>query len=154
MTIGTPRRFFKKFKFVVEIDEVASAGFQKAGPLGVEIGEVVYREGGRLIATKDPGLVNFKDLTLERGVTNDFDLFTWLKQVVDATNNGGIGLNVPEFKRNFDLVQQDRDGSTVARWRGFNAWPKDFDAGEWDNDAEENVIEVVTLSVELWDRIS
>lgn len=153
MVFGTPRRFFKKFKFVVEIDGVASAGFNKAGPLGVEVGEIAYREGGKLVATKDPGLVNFKDLTLERGATTDQDLFTWMKEVVDAANNGGIGLNVPEFKRNFDLVQQDRDGSTVARWRIFNAWPKDFVAGDWDNEAEENVIEVAVLSVELWDRV-
>jgi hypothetical protein len=27
--IGTPRTFHKKFKFIVEIDGIASAGFQK-----------------------------------------------------------------------------------------------------------------------------
>ena len=38
--IGNPRTFHKKFKFIVEIDGVASAGFQKAGPLKTTVGEV------------------------------------------------------------------------------------------------------------------
>lgn len=150
---GTPRRFYKKFKFVVEIDGVAAAGFNKAGPLTASVGVVPYREGGKLAATKDPGLYNAEDLTLERGATDDQDLWNWFKQVVDATNNGGVGQNTPEFKRNLDLVQQDRDGSTLARWRSFSAWPNAFTAGEWDNEAEENVIESVTLTQELFDRI-
>lgn len=153
MVIGTPRRFYKKFKFVVEIDGVASAGFNKCGPLSAEVGVVPYREGGKLAATKDPGLYNSEDITLERGATDDQDLFNWFKEVVDATNNAGTGLNVPEFKRNLDIVQQDRDGSTLARWRVFNAWPNKFGAGEWDNEAEENVMESVTLTNEFWDRI-
>lgn len=153
MVFGTPRRYWKKFKFIVEIDGVAVAGFQKAGPLTATVGVVKQREGGRLAAVKDPGLYEAEDITLERGATSDQDLWNWFKEVVDATNNGGTGLNTPGFKRNYDLVQQDRDGSTVGRWRGFNVWPNTFSGGEWDNDAEENVIESVTLAQEFFDKI-
>src|SRR6476659_7691227 len=57
--IGTPRTFHKKFKFIVEIDGVASAGFQKASELSVEVANVQYSEGGALIPNQSPGrLVN------------------------------------------------------------------------------------------------
>ncbi len=153
MVFGTPRRFYKKFKFVVEIDGVGSAGFNKAGPLSASVGVVSYREGGALAATEDPGLYNSEDITLERGATDDQDLFAWFKEVVDAANNSGTGLNVPEFKRNLEIVQQDRSGISLARWRVFEAWPNTFVGGDWDNEAEENVMESVVLTNKFFDRI-
>ena len=108
--IGNPRTFHKKFKFIVEIDGVVSAGFQKCSELSVEVANVQYYEGGSLIPNKSPGRLTFADVTLERGATSDKDLFDWLTQVADAAANAG--LNDPAFKRNLDFVQQDRDGST------------------------------------------
>ncbi len=149
--IGTPRTFHKKFKFVVEIDSVASAGFQKCSELSVEVANVQYSEGGALIPNKSPGRLTFADVTLERGATEDQDLFDWLAQVADASANAG--LNEPEFKRNLDIVQQDRDGSELRRWRLNNAWPVKFVAGDWDNEADENVIESVTLTYDYFELV-
>jgi phage tail-like protein len=145
--IGNPRTFHKKFKFIVEIDGVAHAGFQKCSELSVEVANVQYSEGGSLIPNKSPGRLTFADVTLERGATADHDLFDWFAQVVDAAANAG--LNEPEFKRNLDIVQQDRDGSTLRRWSLTGAWPVKFVAGEWDNEADENVIESVTLTFDF-----
>jgi phage tail-like protein len=146
--IGTPRTFHKKFKYIVEIDGIASAGFQKCSELSVEVANVQYSEGGALIPNKSPGRLTFADVTLERGATMDRDLFDWLEEVADASANAG--LNEPEFKRNLDIVQQDRDGSELRRWRLNNAWPVKFVAGEWDNEADENVIESVTLTYDFF----
>jgi phage tail-like protein len=148
--IGTPRTFHKKFKFIVEIDGVASAGFQKCSELSVEVANVQYSEGGALIPNKSPGRLTFADVTLERSATQDQDLFDWMQQVADASANAG--LNEPEFKRNLDIVQQDRDGSELRRWRLNNAWPVKFVAGDWDNEADENVIESVTLTYDFFER--
>ncbi len=147
--IGTPRTFHKKFKFIVEIDGVVSAGFQKCSELSVEVANVQYYEGGSLIPNKSPGRLTFADVTLERGATSDKDLFDWLTQVADAAANAG--LNEPEFKRNLDIVQQDRDGSTLRRWSLTGAWPVKFVAGDWDNEADENVIETVTLTYDFFE---
>jgi phage tail-like protein len=149
--IGTPRTFHKKFKFIVEIDGVASAGFQKCSELSVEVANVQYSEGGALIPNKSPGRLTFADVTLERGATEDQDLFDWLTEVADASANAG--LNEPEFKRNLDIVQQDRDGSELRRWRLHNAWPVKFVAGDWDNEADENVIESVTLTYDFFELV-
>ena len=50
-----------------------------------------------------------------------------------------------------DIVQQDRNGKTLRRWSLSNAWPTKFVAGEWDNEADENVIESLTLTYDFFD---
>ena len=148
--IGTPRSYHKKFKFIVAIDDVQNTGFQKCSELSMEVAKVEYSEGGALIPDKSPGRVSFSDVTLERGATKDEDLFNWMKQVANVAANSG--LVDAQYKRNLDIVQQDRDGKTLRRWRLFNAWPTKFVAGEWDNDADENTIESVTLTYDYFDK--
>ncbi len=148
--VGQARSFYKKFKFVVEIDGIAYAGFQKCSALEAEIAVIEQNEGGTLIPDKSPGRVKFSDITLDRGATDDEDLFNWFKEVVDASSNSG--LKDPQYKRNLDVVQQDRDGSTLRRWRVTRAWPTKFSAGEWDNDADENVMESITLCYDFFDK--
>ena len=149
--IGTPRTFHKKFKFLLEVDGLASAGFQKCSELSVEVANVEYHEGGALIPNKSPGRMKFADVTLDRGATQDHDLYDWLSQVANASANAG--LNEPAFKRNLDIVQQDRDGTTLRRWSLNAAWPVKFTAGAWDNEADENVIESVTLTYDFFQLI-
>ena len=54
------------------------------------------------------------------------------------------------YKRNLDIVQQDRDGLTLRRWSLSLSWPVKFVAGEWDNESDENVIESVTLTYDFF----
>lgn len=147
--IGSPKSFFKRFKFLVEIDGVASAAFQRMSELATEVAEVTYFEGGSLIADKTPGRVTFPNVTLERGATDDLDLFNWLRQVVIASANQGLTDFL--YKRNLDLVQLNRDNTTRRRWSVFNAWPRRFLAGAWDNEVDENVIESVELVFDFFE---
>ena len=147
--VGAARSFYKKFKFVVEIDGVAYAGFQKCSALEAEIAVIEQNEGGTLIPFKSPGRVKFSDITLDRGATDDQDLFNWFKEVADASANAGLVDD--EYKRNLDIVQQDRDGSSLRRWTLYQAWPVKFVAGEWDNESDETVIESVTLTYDYFE---
>ena len=147
--IGNPRSFHKKFKFIVEIDDVGHAGFQKCSELSVEVANVQYFEGGSLIPNKSPGRLTFSDVTLERGATQDRDLFDWFQDVAIASS--GLGFPDQAYKRNLDIVQQDRDGVTLWRWTLVRAWPVKFVAGEWDNESDENVIESVTLTYDFFE---
>lgn len=162
MAFGSPRSFHDRFKFLIEIDGIISAGFNKMSELSVEAAKVEYYEGGALIPNKSPGRLTFSDVTLERGATFDPDLLIWMETVGDAAivtsilpgAGAGAGLPDPFYKRTLDLVQKDRDGSTLLRWRLFNAWPQKYVAGEWDNDADEKVIEMVTLTYDSFSRIT
>ena len=149
--IGNPRSFHKRWKFVVEVDAVASSGFQKCSELSVEAANVQYFEGGSLIPNKSPGRLTFSDVTLERGATQDHDLFDWFQDV--ALTASGLGLPDIGYKRNLDIVQQDRDGSTLRRWSITGAWPVKFVAGEWDNESDETVIESVTLTYDFFELL-
>lgn len=149
--IGNPRSFHKKFKFIVEIDDVGHAGFQKCSELSVlevlDVGDL----GGSLIPNKSPGRLTFADVTLERGATQNRDLFDWFQDV--AITSSGLGLTDIKYKRNLDIVQQDRDGTTLRRWSLSRAWPVKFVAGDWDNEADENVIESVTLTYDFFELV-
>jgi phage tail-like protein len=150
MPFGTPRAFHKKFKFVVEIDGVASARFQKCSELSIELAKVEYYEGGALLPNKGMGRGTVADITLERGATDDPDLWNWMKLAIDQVSQ--LGAKENDVKRTLDLVQLDRDGEELRRWTVHGAWPTKFVAGDWDNEADENVIEKLTLAIDSFDK--
>lgn len=148
---GAPRIFEDKFSFIVEIDGIAHAGFQKCSELSYEIDKVEYREGGRKHPFKSPGLVNFTDITLERGaVVDDSDLYNWAEECASIVEEAGV--IETDFRRNFDIVVKDRDGVPLKRWRCVDAWVQKFTGGEWDNDASEKTIEMVVITFDSFER--
>lgn len=155
IVIGQARTFMKKFAFRIELDGGAGgpvyAGFSKCSELSVEVANVQYWEGGGLIPNKSPGRLTFADVTLERGATVDRALYDWLNEVVSLAAGSGIGLSDPAYKRNLDIVQLDRDGAVQRRWSIYNAWPTKFVAGEWDANADEVLIESVTLTYDYFE---
>lgn len=148
---GAPRVFEDKFSFIVEIDGIAHAGFQKCSELSYEIDKVEYREGGRKHPFKSPGLVNFADITLERGaVADDSDLYDWAEECASVVEEAGTV--EPGFRRNLDIVVKDRDGTPLKRWRVVDAWVQKFVAGEWDNDTSEKTIEQIVVTFDSFER--
>lgn len=142
--LGSARIYDPKMLFTVEIDSFQSAAFMTCSDIAGEFGEISIREGGSLIAEKSPGLLNFDDVTLTRGVAKgDSDLYLWWNQCGDAASNAGA--LEPIYKRTIDIVQRDRAGDERKRWRLVDAWPKRFVAGDWDNSAEENVVETLVI---------
>jgi phage tail-like protein len=150
MAFGTPRSFHKKFKFLYEIDGFSFFGFQKCSELSAEIAKIEYHEGGAILPDKSPGRVTVADLTIERAATADEDMFTWFKQVANLVSQSG--LVEPEFKRDGDLMQLDRDGTELRGWTTAGLWPTKFVAGSWDNEADENVIESMVLAMDTFDK--
>lgn len=154
--LGQPRTLHEKFKFVVEIDGFAAAFFQKCSELSVETEVVAYREGGSLIPIKDPGLMTFPAVTLERGASQNTDFVAWATEVANAAAGvpPGVGLVAPAFKRNLSIVQRDRDNSVLVRYDLFNAWPQKYVAGDWDNTTSEVTIETLTLEYDFFERVT
>lgn len=149
--VATPRTFDKKFSFLVFIDGFLSAGFSKCSAIEAEFAEIKHYEGGTLIPNKSPGRLDFKDITLERGATRlDFDAYAWFQTIANAAAN--VGLKEPFFKRHLDLAQLDRDGEIMKVYTVVNAWIKTLTVGEWDNGADENVIEKMVLCYDYFFR--
>lgn len=149
--MGTPKNFFKKFKFVIDIDGVARLAFKTCSELRVTAETVKHREGGRLNPHKAPGLIEFPPITLTRGATIDFDLYNWFKDTFDS--GAGTGLTTPNLFRQFDIIQQDRQGEEVERHTVFDAFVSEYSSGDWDNDANEvRNIEVV-IEADRWEPV-
>lgn len=163
--LGQVRELFPKHQFLVYIDSQISAAFQKCSELSMETAKIEYYEGGAQIPWKVPGRTTMTDITLERGAFSSAKLFDWAKQVTDASVGNikappvyrGVG-QMPAaggtgYLRQLDIQQLDRAGKIVNRWRVFNAWPTKFVAGDWDNTADEVVVESVTLTYDYFTRL-
>jgi phage tail-like protein len=149
---GTPKKFIKKLKFRVIIDKLGSADFEKCSKLEAEIAKVERWQGGALVATKTPGRMTVSDIDLERGASKDRELLDWFESVVKAATNGGLVDG--EYERTADIVALDRDNSELARWRCYESWPCKYSAADFDNTADEDAIEAVTLTMKYWERIA
>jgi phage tail-like protein len=150
--IGTPRSFHKRFKFLIEVDGFARAGFNKASELKVEAKPIEYWEGANLVPNKSPGRLEFSKLTLERGATNDLDFYNWFQQVAIAS--ASVGLVDNEYKRNMELVQLDRDGSELRRWLITGAWVCMLKVGEWSATEDEVVIESIEVAYDWFELVA
>lgn len=148
--IGQPRDFKQKFSYLVEMDGIQGAGFNTASGLTAELGVSELREGGRMLPHKKPGLLSHPDLTLERGATRDRDLYDWFKQVANAAT--GRGQTANRYKRTFDLVEVDRDGTEIARWTIYGAFIRTYTAGDWDATSEDAVMESVVIAYDYFDK--
>lgn len=147
--IGKPRSYFKQFNFKIEIPGVAFTGFQKCGEIKADVAVVEQWEGGARAAEKSIGRYKTADVTLERGATMDLDLWKWFKQVANIAENTALVDN--EYKKTLDIVQLDNDGSELRRWTLHDAWPNSFTAGAYDNTADANVMESLTLTYKYFD---
>jgi phage tail-like protein len=149
--VGSARSFQKKFLFTVEIAGVAWAGFQKCGEIKMTTALVYqYEQMGDLpVANGSPGRIKTADVVLERGASEDLDLWHWYLQVNRAA--AGTGAVEARYKRTANVVRRDRDGIVLRRWELRNAWPTEYSAGDSDGTADANVIESVTLAYDYFE---
>jgi phage tail-like protein len=152
MSYGESRRIHEKFKFIVRSLRFGFTAFQKCSELSVEVAKIDYFEGGALIPIKDPGRLTYSDVTLDRGVSSDFDFHNWFLNTADASRGpGGIGAISPQFKADdLSIVQRDRDNSRLREWNLVGSWPTKYTAGDWDNTADEVTIEQLVLTYDFF----
>lgn len=163
--LGSPRETHGKWKFVVVIDGFSVFFFQKCSAIEVEIAKAEYWEGGSLIPVKTPARMTFTPITLERGTSRNADAHSWAKQVANASIGipggpgdagmppAGSGIVNPGYRRNLSIVQRERDNTPLVRYDVFGAWVSKLQAGEWDNTADEVVLEMLTLEYDYWERV-
>lgn len=101
--------------FRVEIDTIAAATFSEVLGLDVSIDIVDYRTGTspQSTAEKLPGLARYQNITLKRGLTQNTDLWNWVKNILNGVSD----------KRNMSIVLQDAQQNDVVRWNVTKAWP-------------------------------
>jgi phage tail-like protein len=142
----------KQFAFKIEIDGIPRVAFKTCSELEMAVGVLSTREGGKLMAEKEAGLVTFPDITIGGARTTDRSFYDWMKQVCNVISGYAEAAGAT-YMRTFDVVQMDRDGSEIRRYRVVNAWPNNRKVGPWDNDAEEYVQETIVFSCDYWHEV-
>jgi phage tail-like protein len=147
---GEARHEHQKQRFLVEIDGISYPGFQDCSALKATMQQMEYYEGGSIRPKKRPTRLTVDDITLTRAaVSGDNELYYWFVDVADGA--AGTGLPSPQFLRTLDIVQLERDGTVLRRWTVYNAWVKEYQAGEWDGTSDDPTPEQVVLACEYFE---
>jgi phage tail-like protein len=105
---------FRGYNFVVEIDNVARAGFSEVSGLTADGDSVDYREGTDLQPNvrKLMCLRKFGPVTCKQGMTQDKSLWQWYTNIVNGEPD----------RRNVTIVLLNERREAVVRWHVENAW--------------------------------
>ena len=145
---------YKSFRFEVEIAGnmvFAKAGFQKVSGLSMSTEVIEYREGGdSMTVSKTPGLTSFEPITLERGMSEDGDMWAWASKLYDYKSVSQV--NSPKYRANMKIKLKDRDGAIVKIWEVPNCWVSSYATGEFDAQGNAVMIETITIQHEGWYR--
>lgn len=128
------------FNFVVEIDQVASAGFREAELPEGRIEAIAYREGSDKTSAARllPGRVEYGPLVLRRGFAGDATLFNWWRSVAQGSLD----------RRSVSVVLLDEQRQEVARWNLHRAWPTKYTGPSLNALGNEVAIEELELAHE------
>lgn len=141
---------YRAFKFLVEITGsmvFAKAGFQRVSGLRASIEPIEYREGGdQDTVRKMPGLTTYEPITLERGMSEDKDMWNLFLKSFNVESNSQT--KDPNFRVSVVIKLLDRDGRVAKAWRLNRAWASDYETGDFDAESSAVMIERITLQHE------
>ena len=137
---------YKNFRFLLEIEDIAQAGFREVTVPDSTQDPIEYREGHEPITVRKlPGLIKYGNVSLKWGITDSFDLYDWRKMVEDG--------NIKKARKNVAIVVLDDEGNQAARWEFSQAWPTKYDAPDLNATANEIAIETLEIAHEKMERI-
>lgn len=121
---------YRDFNFRVTITgkkTFAKAGFNKVTGIKVKTDVIEYRDGAdkQLTPHKLSGLVKYDPITLERGMSEDTDMWDWLFLQVTSNDN--------KHKCTVIIEVMDRDNKkAVKKYEVLEAWISDYETNDFD----------------------
>jgi phage tail-like protein len=139
----------RNFRFRVEIDNAARAGFAEVSAAEATTDVIDYREGSDPPhVRKLSGLTRYGNVTLKSGLTVGgaaLELFEWHRAVVDG--------QLAQSRRRVVIVIQDEAGQDQARFVLSDAWPVKYVTSLLNAQANEVFIETLELANEGIERV-
>jgi phage tail-like protein len=140
----------RNFRYRLEIDSIAQAGFSEVMIAETTIDAVDYREGNEPPhVRKLSGLTKYGNITLKWGLTVGgaaLDLFKWHNEISAG--------QIKEKRRKVVIVVQDEAGSDAARFVITDAWPIKYDPSDLNAKGNEVMIELLELANEGIERVA
>lgn len=101
------------FNYLVEIQGIRSGGFSEVSGLDVEVQAIDYRNGDEDFRfRKLPGLKQFPNLVLKRGIIGELDAFAWVRSALAGKVE----------RREGSIILRDEKRNEVMRWRFVRGW--------------------------------
>ena len=137
---------YRNTRFILEIDDVAKAGFARCRVPETRTDVIEYREGtDRPTPRKLSGLNRYGDLVLEAGVTDDSIAIAEWRHLVEQGKTD-------EARRTVAVVVLDEEGNPGPRWEFRECWPRRYEPGDLDATGECVVVESLTIVTEGVER--
>jgi len=129
---------YRNYRFLLEIDGISQGGFSEVTIPDVSADVNEYREGDEPpTVRKIPGVREYSNIVLKRGITNSSDLYQWFKEI----ENGKI----KSSRRNISIILLNKGGNEAARWNFVQAWPTKYNAPN--ANAKGNEISIESLEI-------
>lgn len=129
------------YRFLIEIDSLIVGGFSEVSGLEVKMEPESYEEGGVNRFTHQlPTRLKYENLVLKRGLTNDMQLYAWIKS---ATNDPPTPDRLR--RKTVRIFLQDSTGTESVGWECREALPVRWAGPELA--ADEGAVAIETLEL-------
>jgi phage tail-like protein len=143
------------FRFTVQFASslFVEAGFARVSGLNVSADQINYREGGQVpTMRKFPGLTQYNDVRMDRGASQNMDMYAWAAQAYVINPNSTPlpdDYTADGFRQNLVINGLDSDNATVVRsWQVLSAWPKEVSMSDFDAQSSGVLIETLVIAHE------
>ena len=132
-------------RYKVEIDGMAQTSPCQVCGIEAAIESIEYREGADSLQVRQlGGLPKYGPLVLRYGLTQSKELYDWFKSGIDGKVD----------PRDITITAMDMQGSDVARWKLFNAWPAKYHAPDFNGKGNDVALETFEIVYEGLERVS
>ena len=129
------------FRFTVNFEGLGTSSFKTCSGVDATVDTTEYREGGfgYLTKRKLPGLVQYGDIELTKGLYSDPLLYNFFNDYLEGNNFNPV---------NAVITIYDNAANPQASWSVINAWPTSYKSSEFSADSSDILIETLTLTHE------
>lgn len=126
---------YRSFNF--RVDGVDVGSFSEVSGLSSDGEATDYREGTDVSLTvrKLPGLRNYNNVTLKRGITQSDALWSWYENIVNGVDD----------RRNCVIILMNEERNDVIRWSLENAFINRYEVSTLNASGNEVAMETVEL---------
>lgn len=127
------------FQFALTVDGVTGY-FTEISGIGSENAVVTHKvvdENAHELTLQVPGRIEWGEITFKRGLTKDFQFWTWREDVING--------NMESARRPVTIEMFDRNYNSVVTWTCENAWPSKLSGPSIASDSNDFAIEELTI---------
>lgn len=151
----TPKSLHQRWQFGVEIGGFEVGFFTTASEIKATNAIVEFNPAGSLSPQKAAGRLTWDDVTLEKGWSQESAedaALLWQRDIARASQ--GVGGMPADYMRELDIVEYDRAGREIRRFRLFGAFINSVSfSPAKDGSSSDNSIQQMVVSYQYADAV-